>query len=153
MAVTVFAACALNPPMLPAMADPIRFLAMLSSTRAVTVVLRVDVTMLAGTMASHTTDLPRPSSLYNVHIIFTVMWCNFGWFQPHVTRVACNISGVERNTRIYKTVRLRMKLGGRLLYWNSQKLLSILEFGAGICTVLTVEAVATGEVNKLVRLG
>jgi len=46
-----------------------------------------------------------------------------------------------------------MKLGGRLLYWNSQKLLSILEFGAGICTVLTVEAVATGEVNKLVRLG
>lgn len=39
MAVTMFAACALNPPMDPAMADPTRFLLMLSSTNASTVVL------------------------------------------------------------------------------------------------------------------
>ena len=65
MAVTVLAACALKPPMLPAMAEPIKFLLMLRSTRAATVVLSVVVTMLAGTMASHTTDLPRPSSLGN----------------------------------------------------------------------------------------
>ena len=39
-AVTIFAACALNPPKAPATAEPTKFLLILTSTRAETVVLR-----------------------------------------------------------------------------------------------------------------
>jgi len=67
MAVTMFAACALKPPMLPATAEPIRFLEIFTSTRACTVVLRTDLTTSAGTTASQTTDLPRPSILQQHH--------------------------------------------------------------------------------------
>jgi hypothetical protein len=63
MAVTMFAACALKPPMLPATAEPTRFLEIFTSTRACTVVLRIEHTTSAGTTASHTTDFPRPSIL------------------------------------------------------------------------------------------
>ena len=38
IALTIFAACALNPPTDPAMADPTRFLLMFRSTRASTLV-------------------------------------------------------------------------------------------------------------------
>lgn len=63
MAATILAACALYPPTLPAMAEPIRFLFMFRFTRALTVVFSVFLTTLAGMMASQTTDLPRPSIL------------------------------------------------------------------------------------------
>ena len=46
----------------PAMEEPTRFLEMLRSTRAEVEVLRTVLTMWAGTMASATTDLPRPST-------------------------------------------------------------------------------------------
>ena len=46
----------------PAMAEPTRFLALLRSTRAEVEVLRTDLMMCAGTIASATTDLPRPST-------------------------------------------------------------------------------------------
>jgi len=40
-----------------------------------------------------------------------------------------------------------------LLCWNSPTLFICLKTVAGIWTVLTGEAVVTGEVNELVRLG
>lgn len=46
------AACELKPPMLPAMADPTRFLAMLHSTIWSTVVLRTDDTVLPDSIVS-----------------------------------------------------------------------------------------------------
>ena len=51
MAVMTLAACALKPPMLPAMDDPMRFLEMLRSTRAEVEVFSTELTMCAGTMA------------------------------------------------------------------------------------------------------
>ena len=48
-------------PMEAAMEDPMRFFDMLRSTRAEVEVLRTDLTTWAGTTASATTDLPRPS--------------------------------------------------------------------------------------------
>lgn len=63
IAVTTLAACALFPPILPAIADPIKFLLMLTSTNAVTVVFRTSVMIVEGTMASLTTYFPRPSIL------------------------------------------------------------------------------------------
>mmetsp|Transcript_7878 Transcript_7878/g.26807 ORF Transcript_7878/g.26807 Transcript_7878/m.26807 type:complete len:225 (+) Transcript_7878:242-916(+) len=60
-AVTMFAACALKPPTLPAMALPTRFLFVLVYTMAETVVLSVERTTEAGMTASATTVLPRPS--------------------------------------------------------------------------------------------
>jgi len=38
-------------------------------------------------------------------------------------------------------------------YWSSQKLFIHLKIGAGICAVLTGDAIAIDEVNKLVQLG
>jgi len=61
MAVTILEACALKPPILPAIADPIKFLAMLTSTRASTVVFSTSWMSLAGIVASATILLPRPS--------------------------------------------------------------------------------------------
>ena len=52
----------MNPPMLPACAEPTRFLALLRSTILSGVVLSTSETILAGTTASQHTDLPRPSS-------------------------------------------------------------------------------------------
>lgn len=63
IAVTTLAACALFPPILPAIADPIKFLLMFTSTNAVTVVFNTSVMILEGTMASLTTYFPRPSIL------------------------------------------------------------------------------------------
>lgn len=63
-AVTTLAACALFPPILPAIADPIKFLLMLTSTNAATVVFSTSVTIFEGTIASLTTYFPRPSILY-----------------------------------------------------------------------------------------
>ena len=51
MAVMTLAAWALNPPMLPAMDDPTRFLEMLRSTKAEVEVFSTELTMCAGTMA------------------------------------------------------------------------------------------------------
>uniref|UniRef100_A0A6B0U4H7 Putative secreted protein n=1 Tax=Ixodes ricinus TaxID=34613 RepID=A0A6B0U4H7_IXORI len=61
MAVTMLAACALNPPTLPAMAEPIKFFVMFTSTKAWVFVLRTSFTTLAGIVASQTTLFPRPS--------------------------------------------------------------------------------------------
>ena len=61
MAVTMLAACALKPPMLPAMAEPTKFLLRLRSISAFTDVFSTDLTTSALIVASHTTDLPRPS--------------------------------------------------------------------------------------------
>nr|GLL26952.1 receptor-like protein 12 [Ipomoea trifida] len=58
---TMLAAWALNPPRAPAMADPVRFLSMLSSTKEATSVFSTLVTTSSFIMASQTTDLPRPS--------------------------------------------------------------------------------------------
>ena len=63
IAVTILAACALKPPMLPATAEPMRFLVMFTSIRAWTEVFSTFVTTSAGTIASATTDFPRPSIL------------------------------------------------------------------------------------------
>mmetsp|Transcript_4765 Transcript_4765/g.7562 ORF Transcript_4765/g.7562 Transcript_4765/m.7562 type:complete len:201 (-) Transcript_4765:309-911(-) len=60
-AVTLFAAWALNPPTVPAMALPMRFLLRFASTMAFTDVLSVDLTTSAGIVASITTLFPRPS--------------------------------------------------------------------------------------------
>jgi len=46
----------------PAMEEPMRFLDILRSTSAEVEVLRTVLTIKAGTMASATTDLPRPST-------------------------------------------------------------------------------------------
>jgi hypothetical protein len=62
----MFAACALKPPMLPAMALPIMFLAMLTSIRACTEVFSVQQTTLAGMIASQTTYFPLPSILKKI---------------------------------------------------------------------------------------
>ena len=51
MAVITLAACALNPPMLPAIDDPTRFLEMLRSTKAEVEVFSTELTICAGTMA------------------------------------------------------------------------------------------------------
>ena len=48
----------------PAMAEPTRFFDVLRSTRAEVDVFRTDLMMWAGTMASATTDLPRPSTQF-----------------------------------------------------------------------------------------
>mmetsp|Transcript_1132 Transcript_1132/g.2546 ORF Transcript_1132/g.2546 Transcript_1132/m.2546 type:complete len:221 (+) Transcript_1132:424-1086(+) len=64
IAVTMLEAWALNPPMAPAIADPIRFLLMFVCTRAATVVLRVVRTTSFGMTASTTTDLPRPCNQF-----------------------------------------------------------------------------------------
>ena len=63
MAATILAACALYPPILPAIADPIRFLFIFRLTNDLTDVFSVFLTMLDGMIASHTTDLPLPSIL------------------------------------------------------------------------------------------
>lgn len=63
MAETIFAACALNPPMLPAIAEPSKFLVRFKSTKAFDVVFKTDFIISAFRVASHTTDLPRPSIL------------------------------------------------------------------------------------------
>mmetsp|Transcript_38031 Transcript_38031/g.80968 ORF Transcript_38031/g.80968 Transcript_38031/m.80968 type:complete len:220 (+) Transcript_38031:1790-2449(+) len=60
-AVTMLEACALKPPRAPAMAEPMRFLAVLSCTIASTDVLSVLRTMSAEIVASTTTEHPRPS--------------------------------------------------------------------------------------------
>lgn len=49
--------------MLPAIADPIRFLVMFTSTSACTVVFSKSVTIFAGITDSQTTDFPLPSTL------------------------------------------------------------------------------------------
>ena len=51
-------------PIDPAMEDPMRFFDVFRSTRAAVEVLRTYLTMWAGTMASATTDLPRPSTQF-----------------------------------------------------------------------------------------
>ena len=65
MAVTILAACALQPPKVPAIEEPIRFLPMFRSTSALAVVLSIFLTAACGTIASLTTDLPLPSILKN----------------------------------------------------------------------------------------
>merc|ERR1719491_1556484 len=60
-AVTILAAWALNPPIDPANADPIKFLSILSLTIVFTSVLRVARTTSFGIVASTTTDFPLPS--------------------------------------------------------------------------------------------
>jgi hypothetical protein len=99
MAVTMFAACALKPPMLPATAEPIRFLEIFTSTRACTVVLRSDLTTSAGTTASQTTDLPRPSILQHHGFVYkTGSWdglkANFGQtlMRAHYLLIPFNLS-------------------------------------------------------------
>mmetsp|Transcript_3369 Transcript_3369/g.10589 ORF Transcript_3369/g.10589 Transcript_3369/m.10589 type:complete len:224 (+) Transcript_3369:562-1233(+) len=57
-------ACALLPPMEPATAEPIRFLATFSSTIASTVVLSTVRTTSPGSVASTHTLLPRPSTQF-----------------------------------------------------------------------------------------
>lgn len=64
IAVTIFAACALNPPILPAIAEPTRFLLIFKSTNALTDVFNTDFTISPLTMASQITDFPRPSILF-----------------------------------------------------------------------------------------
>mmetsp|Transcript_35788 Transcript_35788/g.83528 ORF Transcript_35788/g.83528 Transcript_35788/m.83528 type:complete len:308 (+) Transcript_35788:566-1489(+) len=63
-AVTMFDACALNPPSAPAIAEPMRFLAVLSCTIASTLVLSVLRTMSPLIVASTTTEQPRPSTQF-----------------------------------------------------------------------------------------
>ena len=65
-AVTMLEACALKPPILPATAEPYKFLLTFKSTRSRTLVLRTVRTTDAGTTASHTTDFPRPSTLETI---------------------------------------------------------------------------------------
>merc|ERR1712232_523584 len=60
-AVTIFDACALKPPIVPDIADPIRFFCRFVSTIAFTVVLSTDLTIDFGIVASTTTLFPRPS--------------------------------------------------------------------------------------------
>ena len=61
LTVRMLDACALNPPILPAIADPIRFFFVLRLTRSPTVVLSTLLTIAPEMTASATTDLPRPS--------------------------------------------------------------------------------------------
>lgn len=68
IAVTTFAAWALKPPILPAMAEPIIFFEIFTSTNAWTLVFKAVVTISAGTIASQTTDLPRPSILKELFV-------------------------------------------------------------------------------------
>jgi len=68
MAVTMFAACALNPPMLPAAIEPTKFLLILRSTSVAAVVLRRLIIVSRGTIASATTDFPRPSILHKQYV-------------------------------------------------------------------------------------
>ena len=68
-------ACALKPPILPATAEPYKFLLTFKSTRSRTLVLRTLRTTDAGTTASHTTDLPRPSTLETITQSLT-LYCN-----------------------------------------------------------------------------
>jgi len=65
-----------------------------------------------------------------------VMWYNFRWFQPHATWVTCSVLDVEVNFQIYKSIQLLVRLHGWVVILES-----------------TGEAVATGKVNKPVRLG
>ena len=60
-AVTMFDACALKPPLVPAIADPTKFFAVLSCAAASGVVLSTRETTSAGSVASATTEQPRPS--------------------------------------------------------------------------------------------
>jgi len=53
---------------------------------------------------------------------------------------------------MYRTYAMIVPIDGSL-YRSSQKLFIRLQTGAGIFTLLTGEALAIGEVNKLVRLG
>ncbi len=62
-AVTILAAWALNPPILPAIADPSKFLVKFKSYNALADVFKTDLTVSLFTIASHTTDLPLPSIL------------------------------------------------------------------------------------------
>ena len=80
-----------------------------------------------------------------------VMSYNVGWFQPHDAHSTYNMWDAE--PIIQKTVQLLIWLRGWWLHWKSPKLFIRLQTGAAICTVLTGEAVATGEVNQLVRIG
>mmetsp|Transcript_13948 Transcript_13948/g.44264 ORF Transcript_13948/g.44264 Transcript_13948/m.44264 type:complete len:337 (+) Transcript_13948:205-1215(+) len=61
-AATMLAACALKPPILPATAEPVRFLVMLRSTMRSGVVLSTRRTTSPVSTASHTTLFPRPST-------------------------------------------------------------------------------------------
>src|SRR5258706_6311263 len=60
-AVRKLAACALKPPIDPAIAVPTKFFLLFRLTKSATVVLRIDRTTLPGTIASATTLFPRPS--------------------------------------------------------------------------------------------
>jgi hypothetical protein len=61
IAVRIFDACALNPPIDPAIALPTRFFLMFRLHSASTVVLSTFFTTLPGITASATTLFPRPS--------------------------------------------------------------------------------------------
>uniref|UniRef100_A0A2M4B6Q7 Putative secreted protein n=1 Tax=Anopheles triannulatus TaxID=58253 RepID=A0A2M4B6Q7_9DIPT len=60
MAVTMLAACALLPPMLPATAEPVMFFSLLHCTRVRAFVLKIDSSLSAGMVVSQTTRFPRP---------------------------------------------------------------------------------------------
>ena len=62
MAATMFAACALFPPIDPASAAPIRFFTVFRRMMSATSHLRVEWRMRLGIWTSQETDLPRPSS-------------------------------------------------------------------------------------------
>jgi hypothetical protein len=64
IAATMFAACALKPPIVPAIAEPTRFFVRFKSTSALGDVFKTDLTTSPLTMASQTTDFPRPSILH-----------------------------------------------------------------------------------------
>ncbi|CCJ28701.1 unnamed protein product [Pneumocystis jirovecii] len=60
-AATILAACALNPPILPAIELPTKFFEIFNSTRSSTLDLRTDLTMSFKITASAITLFPRPS--------------------------------------------------------------------------------------------
>mmetsp|Transcript_63730 Transcript_63730/g.132700 ORF Transcript_63730/g.132700 Transcript_63730/m.132700 type:complete len:273 (-) Transcript_63730:1136-1954(-) len=74
-AVTMLAACALNPPTLPAMAEPMWFFCLLVSIMSYTELFSTDLTMFSGMIASTTMLLPRPriqliaAGFLSVHIL------------------------------------------------------------------------------------
>ena len=76
-AATIFAACALKPPILPAIAEPTRFLVRFKSTNALADVFNTDLTISPLTVASQTTDLPLPSILMNKKACFIRLNCVF----------------------------------------------------------------------------
>ena len=81
----------------------------------------------------------------------------FGRFQPHSARVIYTVWDVGyrctySNTQHHLTARA-IRRTGRSGVANSQKLLSRLQNGVGICAVLTGDAVAMIDVNKLFRIG